>query len=204
MQIRLLTVLALALVLGACGRDVVVGGYRGEVRTVATSGEDGGASASRSVTSSSAAEAAAASTAKGSIELSAAAALLDENGREHALTDGFASGRFRIEGADSVLLGDGSVPAGRYRRVRIRFARVSAEVSGGVVIGGIALTGPVLVGIAGEPLVVEAPLDLLVEAGTTRTLVVDLNADAWLSTADPIARVVQPSAFSAALRVRSR
>jgi hypothetical protein len=203
MPFRFLTLLTAAFLLTACGRDVVVGGYRGDVRTVATSGDAEGPSAARAPADpANATTSPVASKAQGTIELTASVALIDEAGHEVPLTDGLATGRFRIEGADSVRLGERSVPAGRYGRVRLRFARVAAEVSGGVVVGGINLTGPITVGISGAPLVVEAPVEFVVEAGTSRTLVLDLNADAWLPTADPFTRVAPPTSFTAALRVR--
>lgn len=205
MPFRFLTVLIASVLLTACGRDVVVGGYRGDVRTMATSDDTEGPSAARApVEPANASASPVAGRAQGTIELTASAALLDEAGREVPLTEGLATGRFRIEGADSVRLGERSVPAGRYGRVRLRFARVAAEVSGGVVVGGVNLTGPITVGIPGAPLVVEAPVDLVVEPGAPRTLVLDLNADAWLPSADPLTRVVPPASFTAALRVRVR
>jgi hypothetical protein len=81
---------------------------------------------------------------------------------------------------------------------------VSANVTGGVQLSaGGALQGEVRVGAEGssEPAVVERDVEVRVSAGGTTRLVVDLNADAWLSRADAESRTVARSELESAVRV---
>lgn len=95
------------------------------------------------------------------------------------------------------------VEATAYTRARVVFEEVEANVTGGLKIGiGGILTGVIRVSLGGdEEVVVEQPINLRVNAGSEGTLVVNLNADAWLSRADAEARTVDEADFRSAVRL---
>lgn len=196
--------LMLSLTLASCSGDLYAGGL-GHVDAEATSdGAPGGAQGSREAGSPTAparvargAEAPAA-VPQGTLELTASVALLDESGAE-LMVSGEASRAVRLAGGDTVRLGGSDLPARTYPRARVRFTRVVARVQGGVlgVLGEVRVQMP-----AGEPLVVEAPVELRVLEDGSHAVVVDLNAAAWLPTA--VGGVVPAAAFRAAVEIRAR
>lgn len=139
---------------------------------------------------------------RGSLDVLAAVTLVSESGQEVEATDGYQSGVFRIEGADSALIDVERVRVGTYTRARVTFRRVAADVEGGLPINGIPFLGRVTVAIGTEPVVIEAPIRLTVEENAEHTLVVDLNAAAWLAGVNPLTGEVTPSAFRSAVDVR--
>lgn len=139
---------------------------------------------------------------RGSLDVLAAVMLVSESGTEVQATDGFQSGVFRIEGADSAFIGVRRVPVGTYTRARVSFRRVTADVDGGLVIGGIPFLGRVTVAIGADAVVVEAPIRLTVEADAEHRLVVDLNAAAWLPGLNRLTGEVGAATFRSAVDVR--
>lgn len=120
--------------------------------------------------------------------------------------DGGAAHAARVDasGASTASLLAAEVEARSYARVRVVFEEVRANVTGGVQGGaGAALEGEVRVGADGssDPAVVERAVEVRVSGGGTTRLVVDLNADAWLSKADPQTRTVARSELESAVRV---
>jgi hypothetical protein len=98
------------------------------------------------------------------------------------------------------------VGAQTYTRARITFENVQANVTGGLEIGvGNLLTGTIQVNLGSDSqVVVEREIVLRAESGTTSTLVVDLNADAWLQKADAKAKAVSAADFQSAVRITAQ
>ncbi len=75
-------------------------------------------------------------------------------------------------------------------------------MSGGLQISTGLLTGTVSVQAqSGSTIVVERDVSLSARAGATTRLLVNLNADAWLSQANAQTRTVSEAAFRSAVRV---
>lgn len=110
-----------------------------------------------------------------------------------------ASGR-----GSAAVLANAEVDAGAYARVRIVFRDVRANVTGDASASTNLLTGALRVdlGTDGE-VVVERTVSVNASAGTTSRMTVDVNADAWLASANAATRLVTESAFASAVRVRA-
>jgi hypothetical protein len=94
------------------------------------------------------------------------------------------------------------VDAHSYNRVRVVFEEVKADVTGGIRIGTGLLTGEIRVDLGGSgETVVERNIDVTLSEGTSATLVIDLNTDAWLSRADAQSRTVSRAEFESAVRL---
>ncbi|HEX2206591.1 MAG TPA: hypothetical protein VHG93_02855 [Longimicrobium sp.] len=105
-------------------------------------------------------------------------------------------------GRDTVAVASARVDDVDFPIARVVFTRVTANVTGGLVIGGVSLTGEVNVGIpAGDSVVVEMPVNLG-GADEDATLLIDLDASAWLFAASPVTRVVSATTFRNAVRLR--
>lgn len=95
------------------------------------------------------------------------------------------------------------VEAQSYNRVRVVFERVNANVTGGIQLslGGL-LTGLVQVNLGSDSeVVVEREVEVDARSGTASTVVINLNADAWLSRADAQSKAVSEAEFQSAVRV---
>ena len=103
--------------------------------------------------------------------------------------------------SDTVRLGGSKIDEGAYPTARVVFTRVTANVTGGLVIGGTGLTGRIDVAIA-DSVVVTAPVNIAA-GGADVELLVDLDASVWLAAANPVTRTVSASAFQAAVKVRT-
>lgn len=103
--------------------------------------------------------------------------------------------------SDTVRLGGSELDEGAFPTARVVFTRVTANVTGGLVIGGTGLTGRVDVAIA-DSVVVEVPVNVSAGSGDVE-LLVDLDASAWLAAANPLTRTVSAAAFQAAVKVRT-
>lgn len=215
--LALITLLPLA----GCGPELLGGAERGEVRTVATSDEGGSTQQTApDGTSPSLASAPAGSAAdadrldatsaenreiQGAVLVDAAAWLITQDGDAVALTDGQVPGTFRIEGTGEALLGRADVEARAYTAVRVVFTRITAVVEDGLVLGGVPIVGPVHVDLgASGSTTVERPVDLRIEAHTTQTLVIDLDAHEWLPLAVLPGPIVPAHLFAAAVDIRFR
>lgn len=206
--LALITLLPLA----GCGPELLGGAERGEVRTVATSDESGSTQqaapdgTSASLGSGPAESSASESRAiRGEVLVDAAAWLITEDGEAVALTNGQVLGDFRIEGTGEALLGRADVDARTYTAVRVVFTRVTAVVEDGLVLGGVPIVGPVHVDLgASGSTTVERPVDLQIEARTTQTLVIDLDAHEWLPLAVLPGPIVPEHVFAAAVDIRFR
>ncbi|HEV2148477.1 MAG TPA: hypothetical protein VGR37_13830 [Longimicrobiaceae bacterium] len=197
MQMRKIALLLVALLAAGCGRDAIAGGYK-EVETVAVGDGTPDGSASRAAAGGARWSVA---VPQGTLSFTARASLVAEDGRAVPLTEQPREVRVRLDGTDRATLSRALVPPVRYTRARVVFTSVAADVTGGLTIGGLPLLGPVRVAIpAGDSVVVERAVALEPER-TRETLVVDLNASAWLGAA--LGGNVAPAMFAAAVRIRS-
>jgi hypothetical protein len=129
--------------------------------------------------------------------------LVTSTGAVVPLTGSPATATVRIDGADTVRIASGDVPAARYTAARVTFTRVQANVTGGLVLGGVGATGLFTVSILpGDSIVVERPVDLGGPEADAR-LLVDLDASAWLGTANPATRLIAAATFRDAVKVRT-
>lgn len=201
---KLLALAALLALPTGCGGDIYAGGF-GEVEGRATSD---GPSQSQSTQRSTADRegsaparlvVAGAEPLQGTLQFTASISVLDQSGAALPIATNVAHS-VRLSGGDTVALGRQNLPAARYPRARVTFTRVVASVETPLVIGG--LVGEVTVQIPqGQPLVVEAPVDLLVRTNGRHALVVDLNAAAWLPRA--VGGVVAGAEFQKEVELRA-
>jgi hypothetical protein len=182
----LLVAAMIALTAAGCG-DIVTGGTdHGEVRVLAIG--DGGTQSAGP---------------RGSLTFVAGVALVGTNGVETPLAATPTTRTVRIEGTDQASIVVSRVPVGSYSNVRITFSSVTADVEGGLVVGGIPLLGRVDVDIgAGSAAVVELPVQVEVDPRFPSSLVIDLRSAAWLGSTDLISRRVPRAAFTSAVRAR--
>ena len=199
----LAALLAGVMAVSGCGRELVGGGAR-DVDAVATGdGTSGGGSPSMAPSYAVAPGGGPvfqANGLSGTITFDARVSLV-RGGTVEPL-NGPATATVRADGRDTVALVSGRVDDVDYPVARVVFTRVTANVTGGLVIGGVGLTGRVDVAIApGDSIVVERAVDLGA-AGADATLVVDLDASAWLGLANPATRIVPAAAFQSAVKLR--
>jgi hypothetical protein len=193
------------LALGGCGKDFVAGGARDvEVHATGDATPEGSSSAARmSLAPAEGPRSLSAAAAQGTIAFDARVSLLSSD-RAEPVNRTPASTSVRIDGRDTVRLTSGGVPRGSYDRVRLVFTRVEADVTSGLVIGGITITGRVAVALApGDSIVVERPVSLGGQGDDVR-LLVDLDASAWLPSTNVVTRMVPAAAFQSAVKVRTR
>jgi len=177
--------LVAALLLSGCG-DLLSGGQK-EIDLHATGG--GGREGSGNV--------------RGTVSFDVALRLVDEEGALVRATEAPVRGEVLIERPDSVRVVRAAVPPREYRTVRAVFTRVEAEVTGGLVVGGLPILGFAAVDIPpGDSLVVEFEMEMGVAARAREVLVLDLVAAAWLRQVDPLTRRVPAAAFTAVVEVR--
>jgi hypothetical protein len=177
-------VLLAAALLAGCG-DLLAGGDK-EIDLHATGG---GARGSANLT--------------GTLSFEVAIRLTDEEGELVSTGPAEASGDLTIERSDSVRVVRARVPSRGYASVRAVFTRVHAEVSGGLQVNGLPLLGFVEVDIpAGDSLVIELPVEMMIASRARETLVLDLGAGMWLPEVNPLTRRVPAAAFLAAVDVR--
>jgi hypothetical protein len=206
-------VAGLALVVPGCMGDVTAGGMKEvEMYAVADGGSEGIRSAAasdpvllpmrvdgeggpRSMTTL------AVEGLQGTIEFDVTATLIDDQGVNIRLaTDTRVP--LRLEARDSTRFAQRRVPSAEYPILRLTFTRVVATVELGLGVG--VRPGPVRVEIPAGGAIVDVPVDLNVPARPLETIVVDLNASAWMPTLDVLTGVVPASAFRSAVRVRVR
>jgi hypothetical protein len=102
-------------------------------------------------------------------------------------------------GTDRVALD--RVPVGAYGALRMVFTSVEADVLGGLLVDGLPFIGAVTVALPGGTLTVVRPVAVEVREDERVTLLVDFDADAWLTEVDPLTRIVAGGVFAAELDV---
>jgi hypothetical protein len=91
-----------------------------------------------------------------------------------------------------------SIDVGHYGEIRLVFTNVTANV-----ISGLPVLGELSVDL-GTELTVTRPIDVDIVEGEEDVLVADLNAAAWLLTANPITRTIDGAVFAALVEVGVR
>jgi hypothetical protein len=196
-----LAALLLAMTTAGCGKELVVGGQKHVDAAGTGDGTPEGSASKAPAYARLAGPEAAALRAQGTITFTAQVALITDAGRVEQLGS-TKTATVKIDGSDSVHIASGDVPSGRYIAARVTFTSVQANVTGGLVIGGVGVTGLVNVGLPGESVVVERAVDLG-SPGASARLLVDLDASAWLPAANPATRVVASSTFQSAVKIRT-
>lgn len=89
------------------------------------------------------------------------------------------------EGGEITVATGTSVDAGTYTAVRLTLENATTTVQAGSSIGGIVLDVDVLVNVGGEDntVVIEKEMEVDVDAGSSTTVVFDLNAESWIDQA---------------------
>ncbi|HEX5727211.1 MAG TPA: hypothetical protein VFX98_17170 [Longimicrobiaceae bacterium] len=190
--------LLLALAAAGCGIEVVVGGQKDVYATGDGTAESGG-STSLLPGWEEAAEPPAGRL-EGTVTFDARVLLVGPDGAEPV--NGPAQATLRLDGRDTLRVLRDRPEAREYGAVRVTFFRVQAQVTGGLEVGGISVTGEVRVDIPIEDgLVVERSVDLGAPADSVAVLV-DLDVSAWLAAVDPVTKTVPADAFVRAVQVR--
>lgn len=204
-MMRSLTTAALAAVLvlgmGACD-EAATGAAAGQSRMeVGMRGDDGTAGASASRASD--ARYSLSGGASGSVDVRARVWVETRAGEWVEVTNGMESQTVQASGSDGGrLLASAEVEASEYRRVRVEFDRVRANVVGGITIGTGLLSGSVSVSSGSDgTIVVERDVDFAARAGATSRIDVNLNAEEWLQSADAETHAVAEAEFRNAVTI---
>jgi cytoskeletal protein RodZ len=205
MQSRRMGVVGMALLLGLAGCEESTGPEESAtIRLAAVGDVEAGPSTSRGASDSQAVLASDGS-AQGTVQFTARVYVQSNSGAWVAVMEQAAqsvtvdaSGR----GGTQVIASE-SLEARSYNRVRVVFERVNANVTGGIQLGiGGLLTGAVQVNLGSDSeVVVEREVEVNAQTGSTTTIVINLNADAWLSKADAQAKAVSEAEFQSAVRI---
>ena len=196
--------LALLLALAGCGQELTAGGQReGEVSAVLI--DDPGAPApNRSPTRSGASfSTSRARIPTGTVNVQATVTLVSERGGAQELVTQAGGGTVDLGSTSKTLLARADISSIRYTLARVEFTRVQANVTGGLLVGGLDLTGAVSVALP-QPVVVEKAIDLTVVEEGHHELEIDLNAEKWLVAIDPLTRTVPSAAFRTAVTMEVR
>jgi hypothetical protein len=191
--------------MAGCG-NLTAGGLTGEA-TVIVSGDApdllsavGRSLAQRAPVLSSASE----DELEGRIEVEFLVFLEAANGSSVALSDDEIRARVDMRGRQDADVVTRIVPATLYTELRIVFTEIKAEVDSGLVIDGVTVLGEIKVELDDPTLTVSRALDLDVPDGGSVELLIDLNATAWLGSADPDLRTVAEDIFGSAVSVVGR
>ena len=99
----------------------------------------------------------------------------------------------------------GRVQAGSYSRVRVVFEDVDAHLSGSLLVSTGLLTGSVSVNLESDgQVVVEREANVTVSSDATSRILINLNADAWLNSANAQTRTVSEAEFRNAVRITAQ
>jgi hypothetical protein len=131
----------------------------------------------------------------GEVEATFSAYLVSEVGTALRLGGSSLDILVAIDGSTDDRAVTESVPVGHYNELRLVFTDVTATV-----LGGLPILGELRVDIGSE-LTVSRPIDADVVEDGEVTLLVDLNAPAWLILANPITRLIEEAAFAALVEV---
>lgn len=195
--------IAAALALGAC--DNTAGPGDAAWMEVAAVGEDGGAP--RNVSPNEPDTRSQQSSASGTVSFDARVYVQTSAGAWLELTDGAAES-VTVDASghgESRTFASERLEAGSYSRVRVVFEDVDAQVNGSVQIGTGLLSGAVTVDMQSDnQVVVEREVNVTARTAATTRLLVNLNADAWLSRANAQTKTVSEAEFASAVAVTAR
>lgn len=196
---------ALALVLAACDGDAT-GAAGGDAQLqVAARGDD--APAAQSVSPAEDGASYTHTSAQGTIDFRARVYVQSSTSGWMELTNG-AAGSARVAASghgEAVAFASGRVAVGSYNRVRVVFEDVDANLSAGLQLSTGLLTGTVSVNLESDgQVVVEREVNVSAGAGAASRIVINLNADAWLNSANAQTRTVSEAEFRNAVRVTAQ
>ena len=119
---------------------------------------------------------------------------------------GAAEGTVDASGhGQAVAFASSRLQAGSYSRVRVVFEDVDAHLSGGLQIGTGLLTGSVSVNLESDgQVVVERTVSVQARSGETARLLINLNAGAWLNSANAQTRTVSEAEFRNAVAITAQ
>jgi hypothetical protein len=207
----------IAVLLCGCG-DLTAGGF-GEVEVYANADESSTSSSAPSRTSGpqrtddlwrAAGElggpAAAVSAAEGLLTAQMRVYLQsDATGQWTEVTEGIRDLTLDLRGHTERRVGIKFVESGRYTRFRVVFSRVQAVVIGGLVVGGVPISGEVNVDLGAQSsLTAEREVLIEVERDGALDVVMDLNASTWLASLSVVTLTVPGAALAEAVAVRVR
>jgi len=170
-----------------------------EVRTeVYGDSEASQESASPTSTSSSSGQA------EGEVEFRARVFVQAANGSWSEITNGMTQQKVRVDSSGKGrILASGRVASTGFTRVRVVFEDVRADISAGLQLGTGLLTGEIRVGGSGQT-TVEREVHFQARTDASTRLVIELNAQQWLSRADASSRTVSEAEFKSAVAIRTR
>jgi hypothetical protein len=201
---RITSMLAAALVLAACDGDVT---GTGDARLqVAARGDDAPAAA-QSVSATGGAPRFSHASAQGTVDFSARVYVQSSTSGWVELTNQAASAASVAASGhgEAVAFASSRVEAGSYNRVRVVFEDVDAHLSSGLQLGTGLLTGTVSVNLESDgQVVVEREVNVTARSGASTQLLLNLNADAWLSRASTQTRTVAEAEFRNAVQITAQ
>lgn len=195
---------ALALALAACNGDATGTGNGARMQVLAR-GDD--APASQSVQDAGGTPTYQQTSASGTIDFRARVYVQSSTSGWVELTNGAASqATVNASGAaQSVAFASSQVSAGSYNRVRVVFEDVDAHLSGSMLVTSGLLTGSVAVNLESDgQVVVEREVNVSASSSATAQILINLNADAWLSQANATTRTTSEAAFRNAVQVSAQ
>ena len=195
----------LTLALAACDGNPTGSGGNGDAQLqVAARGDDAPASQSVSPTEGGSYTH---TSAQGTIDFRARVYVQSSTSGWVELTNG-AAGAAQVAASghgEAVAFAGGRVKAGSYNRVRVVFEDVDANLSGGLQVSTGLLTGSVSVNLESDgQVVVEREVSVSASAGAASRIVINLNADAWLNSANAQTRTVSETEFRNAVRITAQ
>ena len=196
---RLLATFAPLLAHAACG-NLVAGGATGEAIVILSGDADDFASTVSIVTPATAQRAPSAVDGsggpEGEIEVAFKLFLEASDGDLIALTEEEVRVRVDLEGVREEEVANRLLPVGTYTGMRIVFTEIEVEVDAGLIINGVAVTGPIEVEWEDITLPVTVTLPFEVRANKGVVLLIDLNAASWLEAVDPVTATVDAQVFA--------
>lgn len=141
---------------------------------------------------------------EGEIEAEFRLFLEDADGNSVPLSDDVLEVQVDVGGEREADAVQATVPAARYTDLRIVFLDIEIEVEAGLIIDGVPVLGDLEVELEEGTLTVTRPLSLDITEGGRAELLVDLNAESWLTAADPDLRRIAEEVFAQAITVTVR
>lgn len=200
--------LAILLVLSGCG-NLTAGGVTGEA-TVAVSGDAEPASAdaaempTRSGHDEDDDEDDDADEAEGEIAAELRIFLIAGDGSSVELSDGEIEVEVDVQGREEPEVVQTVIPALTYTGLRVVFTEMEVEIDSGLIIDGLPVLGAIDIELDDGILVVERPLDLVLQDRGEVRILIDLNARSWLLAVDPLLQRVAEQIVANAIEVRLR
>ncbi|HET6763608.1 MAG TPA: DUF4382 domain-containing protein [Longimicrobiaceae bacterium] len=192
-----------ALALGACDSATATDGGSGTMQ-VAARGDDAPAA---SMAPSAQGPSYATSTAQGTITFNARVYAQAASGGWVELTNGAAQ-QATVDAAGrgaAAVFASSQVDASTYSRVRVVFQNVNASLTSGLQVSTGLLTGSVAVTAqSGNTITVERQVSTHVSAGGSTQVLLNLNADAWMSHASATTHTVSEADFASAVQVTAQ